>query len=186
MGAVQSLRAVAPLITAERARELFAYDKTSGVLRWRVGRRNVIEAGARAGTVKTGSTGKQARQVNVEGRFYAEHRLIFLIVTGRWPDPEIDHEDGDALNNRWRNLREATRAQNKQNRAAAANNKAGLKGVRSLANGAFQAAISAHLGTFKTARAAHIAYCRAAKLLRGEFANTKSRAPAPANGGLSR
>ena len=45
------------------------------------------------------------------------NRLIFFMLTGRWPLPGhvIDHRDRDPTNNRADNLREATYAQNRAN-----------------------------------------------------------------------
>jgi hypothetical protein len=57
------------------------------------------------------------------------HRLAWWMMKGELPD-EIDHIDGDALNNTWSNLREATSSSNKHNahRQRPAN-KSGKRGV---------------------------------------------------------
>lgn len=47
-------------------------------------------------------------------RDYA-HRFAWLYMTGKWPK-ELDHINGDRSDNRWLNLREATRFQNNGNR----------------------------------------------------------------------
>lgn len=49
--------------------------------------------------------------------------------TGKWPKQFIDHIDGNGLNNRWENLREATAFQNNLNRSHKSKNKSGFKGV---------------------------------------------------------
>lgn len=182
-------KAPAPVITLERAHELFAYDKATGHLTWRVDRttgrgRVHVRAGDRAGSL---NQALGYRYINVEGRQYPEHRLIFFIVEGRWPQPTVDHKDHDRANNRWANLREATRFEQNQNTGARCTNLTGLKGVTSHKSGKFQARIVAngkarHLGTFDTEVAAHQAYCRAARVEHREFANTGNAAPRAGQG----
>ena len=57
------------------------------------------------------------------------HRVIFAMAHGRWPVGHLDHIDGDKLNNRPENLREATRSQNQSNQGLKKTNKSGRKGV---------------------------------------------------------
>lgn len=56
------------------------------------------------------------RSIKLLGRTFFEHRLAWLYVTGSWPAQQIDHINGVKTDNRWKNLREATQAQNLQNR----------------------------------------------------------------------
>lgn len=170
-------------LTAARVRELLTYNKATGELRWRVNR-GPVHAGDRAGGVTEKSPGQFYRQLRVDGVLISEHLVIWLWMTGKWPSPECDHQDGDGTNNRWSNLREATHAQNVRNTACRIDNRVGLKGVKLTPNGTFQASIRAHLGTFKTKHAASAAYAKAAAALHGAFANTKSRAAAKGGPGL--
>jgi hypothetical protein len=81
---------------------------------------------------------------------------------------EIDHIDGDKLNNRIDNLRVVTRKQNMENQSKPfKNNLLGVKGVKRTKNGKFQARIRSnsklvHLGTFLDIESAQDAYMRAA------------------------
>jgi hypothetical protein len=63
---------------------------------------------------------------SVNGKSYKAHRLIFLYHHGYMP-LQIDHIDGNPANNKIENLREATSAQNNQNRKVT--NSSGIKGV---------------------------------------------------------
>ena len=107
-----------------------------------------------------------------------EHRGAWLYMTGAWPANEIDHRDRNRSNNRWSNLREATRQQNAANGPVMPHNKIGLKGVSLCkATGRYRADITVskrrfNLGRHDTPEAAHEAYRRAATEAFGEFART--------------
>jgi len=155
-----------PRVTRARLRELLHYDSDTGEFRWweRVGEE--VRLGGVAGCIR----------ICVEGRTYRAHQLAWLYMTGEWGRPMIDHRDGDATNNSWSNLRQATASQNGANVRRRRQNASGYKGVRSCRSpGRWQAEISKqgrkiHLGTFDTPEAAHAAYVEAARKLFGEFA----------------
>lgn len=73
---------------------------------------NAKHAGQKALTA-VGSHGYKSGRVM--GRGLLAHRVIYCLMTGQWPTHEIDHVNGDRTDNRWRNLRQATRAQNNRN-----------------------------------------------------------------------
>ena len=79
---------------------------------------------------------------------------------------EIDHRDGDGLNNRRQNLRRAGPAENRRNRAIQRNNRSGFRGVHRHPYG-WVARIGKgrdrYLGLFSTLIAAAQAYDRAAR-----------------------
>ena len=86
-----------------------------------------------------------------------------------------DHIDGNGLNNRRENLREATAAQNSYNRGAQSNSTSGLKGVSwHKRDQKWRASIVVNgrqksLGYFETAGQAYSAYCAASAKEHGEF-----------------
>jgi hypothetical protein len=93
---------------------------------------------------------------------------------------QIDHCDGDGLNNQRANLRVCTSSQNNWNQRISKANTTGFKGVSRPAR--LRGMVNCHvatiqlngkrryLGRFPTAEQAHAAYCEAAKKLHGEFA----------------
>jgi HNH endonuclease/AP2 domain len=112
-------------LSTEYVRSLFTYDRRLGELRWRITRSNRAPAGTLAGTIRPDGR----RIVNIDGRLYFASRLAWVIVTGEWPPFDIDHRDLDKGNDRWKNLRLATRSQNLFNRGTNRNNTSGYKGV---------------------------------------------------------
>jgi hypothetical protein len=68
-------------------------------------------------------------RVGVDGYNFLAHRLAFFYIEGVWPANEIDHVDRCRTNNKWINLREATRSENMFNVGKRKNNTSGVKGV---------------------------------------------------------
>lgn len=105
------------------------------------------------------------------GKCTSMHRVIMNPPS----DMVVDHIDGNGLNNTRKNLRVCTQIENKWNNRKPVTNTSGLKGVYFFAK-KWQASIGAngktkYLGRFGTAEEAEAAYKKAAKELRGEFAN---------------
>lgn len=102
-------------------------------------------------------------RVVIEGKEYLAHRLAWFWVKGVWPAVDIDHEDRDKTNNRFKNLREATESENGQNRLLPmSNNSTGYLGVVPV-KGKFQARIQVNgmtinLGSFNEPEVAHHVY----------------------------
>lgn len=130
-------------------------------------------AGRHAGSV---SRADGYLRVSVNGRSIMAHRLIWALITGRDPGATIDHRDGNRANNRWSNLREATRSQNAMNRRSRRDCASGIRGVywhrvsNMWAAQITAGGVSRHLGTFKTKAEAANAFSQAAESLHGDFA----------------
>jgi len=68
-------------------------------------------------------------QLNIFGRPYAIHRLIFLYMTGKFPKNDVDHINGNRTDNRWCNLRQVTRRENMMNVGIRSNSTTKVTGV---------------------------------------------------------
>jgi hypothetical protein len=147
------------MLTAERLPAVLAYDPETGAFR-ALGRRRAAADGE-VGTVTRGR-----RVVFVDGKGYRAHRLAWLYVHGAWPAGDVDHIDGNPLNNALANLRDVSRTVNMQNlKRARSDSRSGLMGA-SKCRGRWQAQIVVHgkrlhLGMFATAEAASAAYLAA-------------------------
>lgn len=112
--------------------------------------------------------------VSVAKHQYLSSRLAWFYMTGHWPVFEIDHRNTDSLDDRWDNLRQATRNQNEANKSAYRNSRSGFKGVFIRSDGKICVAIRrggkrVDLGRFPTVEAGAAAYAAAAKTVDGEF-----------------
>jgi hypothetical protein len=102
---------------------IFQYK--DGNLYWKQRPALCLKVGSLAGTLKKHDPYKR---VQVAKKNLLQHRVIFFMHHGYLPDL-IDHIDGNRLNNRIENLREATYSQNAINKKLGSNNKSGYKNV---------------------------------------------------------
>lgn len=112
---------------AEYLRTQMAFSEDGSTLVWTVSRHR-IQAGQPVGTV-TFSRGKNYRYVKISGTSHPVHRLVWLLNTGEYPSVEIDHLDGNGLNNRFDNMRLVPHLHNCWNRKRSVLNTSGCSGV---------------------------------------------------------
>ena len=117
------------LTQAELKRRLH-YDPETGIFMWRVTHKHRL--GKEAGSLRSGSiakSGARYRIINIRGVLYRANRLAWLYMTGAWPLTDVDHKDTDRANNRWSNLRLATRSENNVNTTRRPLGASGIRGV---------------------------------------------------------
>jgi|SRR5450631_139685 len=162
------------MLTQEYLKECVDYNRDTGIFIWLhrpechfKNKRSFKQRNAARTGKQTGSfDGKGYYTISIDNKSYLSHRLAWLYEYGKFPENDIDHVDGNRLNNRISNLREATRLQNMQNqRAPRGNNKTtNLLGVSLIpSSGKFRARVTVagktlFSGCYKTKEEAAIAY----------------------------
>lgn len=172
------------------ARERFDYDPEIGVFTWRARAVDEFPSARIAKNWNTRFAGKQAftsrspdgyaqvellidaRRIRIFG-----HTAAFAFVTGRLPSFELDHHNRVRDDNRFVNLREATRAQNNRNTIKSGRYLTGARKRGSRWEARIRAQGRAvHLGIFDSEAGAHAAYLDAARRFHGDFAPTRMEA----------
>jgi hypothetical protein len=112
------------VLTQARLKEALEYFPETGEFV-----RRASSGGKLAGTRAGGKVGGGYVLISVDGMQYLAHRLAWLYMRGSLPDHEVDHRDTDRSNNRWTNLRKATRSEQSCNASIRVDNTSGVKGV---------------------------------------------------------
>lgn len=111
-----------PRITRDYLWTIFNYDPETGIV-------IRLISGRVVGQRKTGRP-----QLDILGKKYSKSLVVWCMMTGAWPQHEVDHEDKNKQNDRWSNLRPATRSQNNWNRRPARGMLSSYLGVRARGN----------------------------------------------------
>lgn len=101
-----------PSFTREYLQHLLHYDPLTGEWTWVNPRSTKLRPGDVAGTIQT----KGYRYIKIDGRSYIAARLAFFYIEGVWPEDEVDHINRVSYDDRWVNLRHASRTENILNR----------------------------------------------------------------------
>lgn len=116
------------MITYEEVHRFFNYDKDTGEFKRIAFVRNDGTAYRRTSQIKSRHhSGYYITVVN--GKRYRVHHLIFLYMTGKLPEGDVDHINGNRIDNRWVNLRVVTKAENQKNQGVRRDNTSGITGV---------------------------------------------------------
>ena len=163
-----------PHPSQERLHEVFEYceDNISKPFLWKIRPSRSMKIGDLAGCKD-----RKYYMVDLDGRSYRLHRLVWIYHYGDIPDKMlVDHIDGNRLNNHIENLRLATNSQNLRNSKISSINTSGIKGVSwSKQMNKWTARIRVDgkrkfIGLFHTIEEAEAAIVAARNNLHGDFA----------------
>lgn len=161
------------MITRESVLEILDFDSETGKFYWKNPPKYHPDLkGLEAGMSRKGGH-KAYWVIKINKIARKRGRLVFLVMNGRWPCPCIDHINGDSLDDKPNNLREATVTQNAWNHKTRRKTTNLPMGVRTLGD-RFAARISINkkhlfLGVFDTPELAADVYIAKRKELYGEF-----------------
>lgn len=166
-----------PLPDADYLRSILNYDPETGVFTWRRRANAYRGVNKRCSGVVAGTTRSDGYvRICIDYQLFWAHRLAWCWMMGNSSTFDIDHIDGNKSNNRFFNLRLATRMQNAGNTFRRIDNISGCKGVcwhKRSKKWVAQIGInrkSKFLGYFSNIEVAAEAYKRAAIHHFGEFA----------------
>lgn len=164
------------MLTQLRLRELVNYDPETGKFYWR---KRPYQTGDRPSWEgkEAGTTSVQGyRLITLENEKFRAARVAWLYMTGEWPTHDIDHVNGDVADDRWCNLRSATKSENMQNMKRRKDNTSGVRGVSwNVRRQQWHARVTAngtnyHCGYFDTLEKAKATRDNRAAVLHGAFA----------------
>lgn len=162
------------LPTLDFISSILNYDPETGLFTNKVKRNSRAMPGGVAGCQTTVSSGKKYIQIRIAGRNYYAHTLAIFYMTGLWPEQQVDHIDGNSLNNRIANLRCVSVSENQHNRKCAQKtSQTGVIGVTWRIKNNREVFISRikvnmkriHIGTFSNIADAEAAYLTAKRQL---------------------
>lgn len=161
-----------PAVEHAELLEWLHYNPKTGIFLW-LQSNSHHKAGARAGRLHHSGY----RDIQFRGYRTNESRWAVFYMTGKWPEEHVDHRQVGKeyrSDNRWSEIRTATRSQNFANRRVQSNSQSGVKGVKQLPSGKWGARIGSkpmtYLGTFDTWEEAEQAVAIEAQKRYGEFA----------------
>lgn len=114
-------------VSIEELNARLEYEPHTGFIRWKDGQRR---AGQRAFS-HVSKRGYYVSTFRHEGgcTTLSAHRVAWALSKGEWPSGQIDHINGNRLDNRLVNLRDVVNAENAKNMAMKSNNTSGVNGV---------------------------------------------------------
>jgi hypothetical protein len=150
-----------PVLTQRRLKEVLDYNPETGLFT-----RLITAGGVKKGAIAGTQTKNGYITISVDNHTYLAHRLVYLYMEGYFPEHGIDHLKGIKTDNRWKEIREATKVCNGQNCQVSARNNSGFNGVGYVVSvNRWKARITIHgkqihIGVFDSPEEAALARCR--------------------------
>ena len=116
------------ILTQKQLKEFVEYDELTGIFIWIKRSSNRVKIGDKAGC-KANTKNNYYILIRIDSILYKAHRLAWLYIHGEYPEYDIDHINGDGLDNRIENLRSVDHSTNMKNQKMRITNTSGVTGV---------------------------------------------------------
>lgn len=116
------------MLTQDKLKEFIHYNPETGEFSW-IGAHISRRKKNKTGSICVSKSGNQYLKIWIFGKHLAAHRLAFLYMTGTLPKDNVDHINGNGLDNRWCNLRDVSYSDNSRNAKRFITNTSGHTGV---------------------------------------------------------
>lgn len=162
------------MITKNQIDYFFNVDLINGKFYWKnVSKHHLEKNGKEAGHEQKNKSGKSYWVIKVNKITYKRGRLLFFYINGYFPTPCVDHINGNSLDDRPENLRQASILENSWNHKGRKKKSKLPMGVR-LCNKKYMARISykketIYIGVFESPELAYQAYKLKRMELYGKF-----------------
>lgn len=156
------------MLSKGEVESLLDYDPLTGLFRWK----HAVSSRAKMGSV-AGTLDRDGYVViRIKGRGYKAHRLARLLLSGSWPEDEVDHINRVRSDNRACNLRDVSAFENSTNTDFSHSlGRSGVRNVTWFSQYQMWKAAFMHrgkkifVGYFETVEAASMAVCKARRSL---------------------
>jgi len=114
--------------TRGELKKIISYDPATGQFTRLIATSSQGPAGLIKGSIRRATSGKAYYCFKVLSQSHFAHRLAFILMVGSPPE-QVDHKNGNGLDNRWSNLRASVNDRNAKNQRLRISNTSGQMGV---------------------------------------------------------